>query len=464
MYLAPYAEDCFFVEKETVIETVPEWSELLDESEVEFDVEVEEIPAEILDYLQTPIHITPDYITINFNRWNPDYASHTSSTIPDSLKLVGSDLAFKKLYEFFETLESISDQDIDPIEIFHWGDSQIEGDRISGVLRSSWQKTWGGSGPGLIPGVQPIPALSIRQEIDGNWSRHTRFGELDSTIEHNAYGPMVAFCRVDGDANITLKPHPSGFKLNKVWPRIKINIGAAPLGGNITIKGSTNPYRAFSIRPASSSMHQEILVNLEEGENELNVGFEGYKLEVTGIELGSSNGVQLHNIPMRGSAGMIFTKLDSKHLKRSLENRRVGLMVLQFGGNVVPYIKDTIAAKRYGKRFAKQLSYLKQLKPNSSIIVIGPADMGGDTESTIYPMLGAVINSLEAASIEEDCLFWNTYKVMAEAGSMKRWSEAEPRLASPDLIHFTPKGARIIGERIDLALRAEYKSWLEWKR
>ena len=50
-------------------------------------------------------------------------------------------------------------------------------------------------------------------------------------------------------------------------------------------------------------------------------------------------------------------------------------MILQFGGNVVPYIRDTIAAKRYGKRFAKQLSYLKQLKPNSSIIVIGPADI-----------------------------------------------------------------------------------------
>lgn len=456
MYLAPVADD-LFAEDEEEITPIPEWSELLDE-EKEVEVKIE-TPGSALT---TPTEI--DSLEIDHNRWSPSYAVHSSATLPDSIQLSGTDIAKSKLHGFFEKLESISDTDTEPVEIFHWGDSQIEGDRISGLLRSSWQKSWGGSGPGLLPAEQPIPALSVRQENGGSWTRYTRFGQIDTTLEHNAYGPMAAFCMVDGDAQITLKPHPSGFKLNKVWPRIKISIGSAPLGGNVTIRGKNSPYRTFSIRPASTSMHSEIIAHLDEGEKELVVGFEGYKIEVTGLELGSENGVQLHNIPMRGSAGLIFTKLDFKHLSRTVENRDVGLMILQFGGNVVPYIRDSIAATRYGKRFARQLAHLKKIKPEIAIIIVGPSDMGDSSGEPTYPMLDAVIESLKKAAISEDCLFWNTHDAMGGKGAMIRWSEAEPRLASPDLIHFTPKGARLIGYSLDHAIRAEYKSWVEWKR
>ena len=460
MFLAPYAEEYFLEEKKEGVDPIPTWSELLDEEEEEIVLksDVDQVESDTTQSLQL------DSLEIDFSRWIPDYAAHSASTLPDSLRLIGTKLAFDKLYTFFEKLESISETDTEPIEIFHWGDSQIEGDRISGLLRSSWQKSWGGSGPGLLPAYQPIPALSIRQESDENWTRYTLFGQIDSTLEHSAYGPMAAFCMVDGDAQITLKPHPSGFKLNKVWPRIKFSIGAAPLGGNITLSGVTNAYRAFSIRPASTSMHNEIIAHLEDGETELTIGFEGYKIEVTGIELGSSYGVQLHNIPMRGSAGMIFTKLDAKHFKRTIENRDVGLMILQFGGNVVPYIRDTIAAQRYGRRFAKQLAYLKGIKPNTAILVVGPSDMGDSSDDTTFPMLYSVIENLKLAAESEDCLFWDTHSVMGGRGSMLSWSESDPKLASPDLIHFTPKGARWIGKQLDHSIRAEYKSWTQWRR
>ena len=52
---------------------------------------------------------------------------------------------------------------------------------------------------------------------------------------------------------------------------------------------------------------------------------------------------------------------------------------------------------------------------------------------------------------------------MGGEGSMMVWSEEEPKLASPDLVHFTPKGARIVGEKFDMSIRAEYKSWVEWR-
>ena len=447
MYLAPIIEDEFLKEEKQITVEIPEWSELLDTIKVEVDTTL------LIDTL-TIDSVIVDSIKIDFNRWVPDYVN---DSLPDSIKINGAN----HLHSFFAKLESISSEDTEPIEIFHWGDSQIEGDRISGVLRSSWQKSWGGSGPGMLPAVQPIPALSVRQENYGNWSRYTRFGQVDSTLEHSAYGVMAAFGLTNGDGTLIIKPHPSGFKLNKVWDRIKISIGGAPLGGNITIQGTANNYRAFSIRPASKSMHQEITSQLEPNEKELRIGFEGYMLEITGVELGSEYGVQFHNIPMRGSAGMLFTKLDSRHFIKQINDRNTGLMILQFGGNVVPYINDSISAKRYGLRFAKQLQYLKSIKPHVPILVIGPSDMGDENK---YPFLETVVENIEDAALREGCMYWNLFEAMGGRGTMVKWANAEPKLASPDLVHFNPKGARIVGELLDQAIREEYKNWVEWNR
>ena len=452
MYLAPKVEEHFKSEDVLMKEEIPNWSELLEEEEDSVEI-VEPLP------IDTVIE-SINKLIIDANRFRPIYATHNTSTLPDSLKLNGSENAFKRLYRFFEKLETIHESDSLPLEVFHWGDSQIEGDRISGVLRSSWQKTWGGSGPGLIPAIQPIPSLSVRQEHSGNITRYTRFGQLDSTIMHSAYGPMATFCIVKGEGQTKVNTHPSGFKLNKVWHRVKFYISGAPLGGNITLTGNKTPYKAFNIRPAKSGNYQEIEAKLPEGETSISIGFEGYNLEVTGIELGSNTGIQLHNIPMRGSAGILFTKLDASHFQKSMNCRKIGLMILQFGGNVVPYIKDKTSAERYAHRFSKQLDYLKSIVPDAAIIVIGPSDMGS---VGFYPILADVVKSLENAAIESDCLFWDLRSAMGGEGSMKVWSEKEPKLASPDLVHFTPKGARLVGEKFDMSIRAEYKSWVEWK-
>ena len=461
MYLLPKLES-----NEEVVEAVkeiPTWSELLEVDTVEI------VDSDSLVY--SP-HIDTatidkesfDSVTINLNRWSPSYAQYNSVTIADSLVLEGYDTALSKLHNFFSKLESISESDTEPVEVFHWGDSQIEGDRITGLLRSSWQKSWGGHGPGLVPAVQPIPALSIRQSNSGNWKRHTRFGITDSTITHNAFGPMAAFCMTEGSGGVYFTPHPSGFKLNKKWTRAKFLIGGAPLGGNMTISGNKTANRVFSIKPTKSGEHKEIVAYLGEDESDLSVEFEGYNLEVTGIELGSDYGIQVHNIPMRGSAGLIFTKVASQHFANSIASRNVGLVVLQFGGNVVPYISSEKSADLYGRNFRRQLNFLKSILPDAAIIVIGPSDMGAhNEEGSTYPMLETVIKSLRKSVIEADCLFWDLNQAMGGQGTMEIWAQSNPRLASSDLIHFTPKGARLVGELFDTALRAEYKSWVEWK-
>ena len=55
---------------------------------------------------------------------------------------------------FYAALDSASTQ---PVRVVHYGDSQIEEDRITNVLRERWQKQYGGGGVGLLPLHQTIP-------------------------------------------------------------------------------------------------------------------------------------------------------------------------------------------------------------------------------------------------------------------------------------------------------------------
>ena len=82
--------------------------------------------------------------------------------------------------------------------------------------------------PGLIPAIQPVPALALRQQHEGEIQRFTRFGTIDSTLEHTCYGGMATLSRIRNNGKVIVKPHPMGFRKNKVWHQAEVLIGAAP--------------------------------------------------------------------------------------------------------------------------------------------------------------------------------------------------------------------------------------------
>lgn len=62
----------------------------------------------------------------------------------------------------FEALEKAQER---PMRIMHYGDSQLEGDRITGVFREKIQEVFGGNGTGLLPAFQTIGMATARVEI-----------------------------------------------------------------------------------------------------------------------------------------------------------------------------------------------------------------------------------------------------------------------------------------------------------
>lgn len=466
LYLSQLAENIpFFSEvitelpKENDDLEIPAWADFtLDIQEV--DIEIEEDPEKEEAEEEESI-VETKKINLRHNLWAPDFDTCTVDNIGKSMRFHGSDEAISRLHNLFTNLNEIGRDERDAIHIFHFGDSQIECDRITGRIRSSWQKTWGGSGPGLIPATQPVPSLSVRQETEGDVTRYTRFGKVDTTLGHTCYGGMAALAVIKDSARIILKAHPMGFHKNKTWEEVEILFGAVPMGGTLKIYGQATDTTMTDIPPSSEGNHFAITTKLKGELEDLTISIEGYHVEITGIRLGSPDGVQVHNIPMRGSSGTLFSRLHKNHFKTYLQNWDVGMVILQYGGNAAPYISDSTSAERYGQRFGRQVKYIRSILPEAAVLVIGPSDMGQTLDSTklSYPMLGNIRSSIREATIMEGGLFWDLSDVMGGPGTMEAWASAQPKLAAPDLVHFTPKGARKIGQELDRAFRAEYRTW-----
>ena len=79
------------------------------------------------------------------------------------------------------------------IRILHYGDSQIEGDRITRFLRNRFQQKYSGSGPGLLPCFKPVSENSSMQiSTEGPWAKHTVMMRSDSIFPYKNYGILHA--------------------------------------------------------------------------------------------------------------------------------------------------------------------------------------------------------------------------------------------------------------------------------
>ena len=180
---------------------------------------------------------------------------------------------------------------------------------------------------------------------------------------------------------------------------------------------------------------------------------------ISGFSLEGDFGVQVSNIGMRGSSGMIFGSMDQTILAKMYADLNTELILMQFGGNSVPFFKDSSSVRSYANSFKSQLNTIKKLRPSAAILVIGPSDMS-KLENGIfvsYPYLSYCVAQMKKVTLEVGGGYWDLYSAMGGKNSMPSW--VEKGLAGKDYIHFSNQGASIISQLFFDAFAAEFAKW-----
>lgn len=352
--------------------------------------------------------------------------------------------------------------------IIHYGDSQLEGDRISAYLRNRLQGLYGGSGPGFIPIVQVYQQVSALVTPSENWTRYAYFDPTQEKFPHKKYGAYSSLSRftqaypmpIDSltldslkvtkatiDIGISTKSYGLLQKFNKIGLHYGNSVAPTTMkvfSGGVLIKNEPL---------INDGNYHKATIELPSTPNNLKIELESkISPDFYGITLDGSNGISLDNVAMRGGSGTVFAGTDGENFRQMYQQLNPKLLIFQYGGNSVPYLKDSLEVKEYASYIKNHMLWVKRKSNNANVIFIGPSDMTTmvNGQMKTYPLLPYLNEILKKECTENGIAFWSMFDAMGGKNSMKHWVDQD--LAADDYTHFSPNGTKIISELFFLAL------------
>lgn len=343
------------------------------------------------------------------------------------------------LNPFFEALDSAG---VRQLRVLHYGDSQIEEDRITYVVRKGLQERFGGGGPGLLPFGDTYYTHDFALSSSASLPRTMVFGEGKRRSD-SGYGVMGQCARMDTTVITSISPSRDNDGPSRYFNRLTLLAGRH--SGDVTVRVGN---RNYVLEPSDAPVGR-LVVDLPDSSSRVRFTTWG-SADVYGLMLDEDLGVCVDNVPMRSCSGNIFTRIDSAQLREYAEAGNVRLIILQYGGNAVPYRNTGRSISEYKSIIESQIRHLRKIAPQAAILFIGPSDMSTSIRGKMqtYPHLPMMVDSLKAAANNAGAAYWDLYGAMGGEGSMAEWVKARPQLAGSDHVHFTPKGAAAVGDML----------------
>ncbi|MCR5050904.1 MAG: hypothetical protein K6A36_07460 [Paludibacteraceae bacterium] len=349
-------------------------------------------------------------------------AQQTQRITPPVVQVDTTDDSRRYLATFYAALQHADNRQI---RVLHYGDSQIEEDRMTAQIRHKLQDRFGGAGVGLMPLVQTIRSLSVDQKVYMNDhlvtaqqgpKRYMVYGLRSMQRTDGKYGPM-------GQMAVMADSLVKGSE--------KIKTVCTPIDG----RARYTRWRVLADKSIEYMHNGDTLYLYGKG-------------NVYGLSQESSTGIIVDNIAMRGCLGLVFTRMDAEQLTQFYNDANVSLIIMQFGGNAIPSNEKPSTIYSIVKGLREQVRYLKRCAPDASILFIGPSDMLTtiDGELTTYPLVPYMDRLLRKMAQEEEIAYFSLFRWMGGAGSMIRWQEIG--LAGSDGVHFQRSGARKAGNAV----------------
>lgn len=370
---------------------------------------------------------------------------------PDRIYLPGDDISFfDPVFRAFEK-DTLS-------RVIHYGDSQIELDRISQDLREALQKRFGGNGTGMFPALSNVPSASIYKAANGGFVQYTMYGD-STTVRagHSRYGILAQVVQLSGGGTITLRSTKNKNAREKVHSFESVTILYGRPSGGFSVKASSDTLRPKPVEEIGESGLRKVTWHFGRPVQKAVISFKG-NAEIYAVSADPETGVQVDNIPLRGCSGTIFTRINKALMSDSMEMMDARLIILQFGGNYMPVARSTKVIEQYQEQIEKQIQYFHEVAPEAKILFIGPSDMGKSVGGRIvtWPRLPELVDSLKSTALKNDAAYWDLFRMMGGENSMGQWVKHNPPYAGPDYIHFTPAGAQKVGDALSNSILTYY--------
>lgn len=332
------------------------------------------------------------------------------------------------------------------IHIAHFGDSHVQPDYFTSVVRNSLQQLKGNGGRGMIFPYAIAKTYSqsdFKSSFTGNWVSSNSIHQppklplgVSGFVAHTS----------DTAASFSIyftKPLSPGAKFIKVFCNKEIS------GYNLTVQSRNNyqtisfanytdpdlPYLLFFLPQVGDTIEFKLHKSLND--------FKTFELHGISIE-NDTGGLLYHNL---GVGGATFSALlNQTYFKNHFPILTPDLVILDWGTNDIIYnnrVDDELASV-----IVNSINKIRTIYPDVTILLTSVQDMNrkGANISSAKQFENLVRN----IAFQYDCLYYDWYSVAGGPNSMKLWFNNN--LAAKDNIHLTKKGYELKGNLFTAAL------------
>ncbi len=366
---------------------------------------------------------------------------------------------------FYERLYQLEEKKITRINITHIGDSHIQADHFSGLVRQKMQFKFGNAGRGLV-----FPYRSAKSNEPTSYKTITNVPwEYKRNVFYDKPLPI-------GISGFTIQTNDSLAEINlmvKDQPNLGYSFTKFTLFHE---KGLSN----FDISICDELNCERGLFKSTDKSNNPFVSELKFDKPVRQIYLRNKNSDTAHQRATRiygmllenDSSGVLYNMIGvngaeyrhyvmSKYFTQQLSYLNSDLMIISLGTN-----------EAYSKGFDKDFFYrsidslvmsVKLTNPKASIIITTPPDSYRRTKNgrVKNPDMKLARETVVSYCLKNNVAYWDLFEVMGGYGSMGKWYAM--KLSAKDRVHFSGKGYQIQGDLFYNALMEGYELFKKGK-
>lgn len=337
-------------------------------------------------------------------------------------------------------------KDTPMVRIAHFGDSHIQPDIFTSTVRKKFQQLKGSAGRGMIfpySIAKTYSQLDYSSSYTGTWKTANSIqlppkrpigiaGFVAQTTDRVASFSFRFKTPLDvGEkiVNVFCSKEAKGYSLS-----IKSNdyIQTARID---TVADKTTPYIQFRLPSLGETI--EFTVSKDSIDESMFALF-GVSIE------NNKAGIMYHNLGVGGANYLALPQ--QTYFEQQFPYIQPDLVVLDWGTNDILYT-NKIASNLYSI-ILSAISRIKKTSPNTLILLTSTQDM--NRKGRNISVAKEFSDMMRKIAFENDCLFYDWYRVAGGARSMAKWYAN--KLAQKDNIHLTMKGYQLKGELFAQAL------------
>lgn len=353
----------------------------------------------------------------------------------------------------FEKLSQMSDDKSKKVVVVHFGDSHIQGDHFSGMIRRNFQGAFGNGGEGILFPYSLCKSFgpkSLTSTSTGSWSWVTvlknpaneNVGVTGYTLITQDTSATVSFSYISEETQATVFDAEIWYggtnaSLSTTTPGMKIEIDTTAYGTGL---------RRAVVKNYSRGQKLTLRFRKKNKQGNFSANFYGIAFSDT-----TGGGLSYNRC---GVVGATFLQLIAhedftvQHLKAV----KPDLIFFSYGSN--ESYNAGMEMKKYSGSVDGFISRLKTEFPEAGIVITSPPDTRSGGRFPVNTQ--AITDSFRVICERRKCAFWDMHAVMGGDASINFW--LSNGLARKDKLHFTKSGYELQGNLFSSAFLESYSA------